>query len=208
MVDVYGVKAVPSIHFGADPRELDKYARRGCDFVGLGGLVGVPEKAQMRWLVSVFKYQQKNHPGMRFHGWGCTSTHHELLPFYSVDSTSWLGGQRYGNMILYDPRTGRRVTYRTNGKDVYRPVVSSLITDYYGMRPSEVAYSTAANRQLMVKLAALTMSIGKDRLVQKHGTITAPTWGGPHAEGPRLHLACGSTTILKDIQQMHEKDTP
>lgn len=42
MVDVHGVEAIPTIHYGTHPSDLDKYARRGVDLVGLGGLVRVP----------------------------------------------------------------------------------------------------------------------------------------------------------------------
>ena len=90
MVDA-GIPAVSSMHVGDNPGDMDWYAEQGVDFLGLGGMAGsaVPHDAVFRWLVSVFKYAQDNHPEMRFHGWGMTKNHLLRLPFYSVDSSGW-----------------------------------------------------------------------------------------------------------------------
>lgn len=198
MVNRQGVKAVPTIHFGTEPAELDRYADEGVDFVGLGGLVGVPTKRQMRWLIQVFKYARANHPGMRFHGWGCTSIPHYDLPFYSVDSTSWTGSVRYGTMVLADPRTGKNVTYKLDGREAFQPRVARLLTDYYGISPRDASYSNAANRPTIVRLASLSMAVKEVRFRKRHGLVTAPTWITGQ-DGPHLHLAEGSATNLGDL---------
>lgn len=189
MVNRQGVKAVPTIHFGTDPTELDRYADEGVDFVGLGGLVGVPTKRQMRWLIQVFRYARDNHPEMRFHGWGCTSVPHYDLPFYSIDSSSWTGAVRYGTMVLADPRTGKNVTYKLDGRDAYQPHVARLLTDYYGISPRDASYSSAENRLTIVRLASLAMSVRERRFRKRHGAVSAPKWIGDGRTGPHLHLA-------------------
>ena len=107
MVDEYGVPGVPTIHFGCPPETMDYYVERGVDFIGLGGLVGRPAPAQMRWMVSMFRYARDKHPDLRFHGWGVTSRDALKLPFFSVDSSGWTTGVRYGRVILRDPHTGQ-----------------------------------------------------------------------------------------------------
>jgi len=60
---------------------------------------------------------------VRIHGLGYTSNKMAEMPFYSVDSTSWLSGNRFGavysfknkTMLKYDKPKGKRVkTHETN----------------------------------------------------------------------------------------------
>lgn len=191
MVDNHGVQAVPTIHFGDDPSEMDKYAARGVDFMGLGGLVGVQGKPQMRWMIQVFKYQQRNHPQMRFHGWGCTSERHAALPFYSVDSSSWTGSMRFGLMRLKHPRTGKNFTYLLDDEGAFRPEISKLLIDHYGVSPKTVSFSNSTNRADIVRVSALAASVQEQQLRKLHKSISAPVWGinGTQSPGPHLHLA-------------------
>lgn len=198
MVDVYGVQAVPTIHYGTHPQELDKYARRGVDLVGLGGLVKVPTNAQMRWLIQVFKYAAEHHPDMQFHGWGCTSAPHFRLPFYSVDSSSWTAGVRYGAARLVDPRTGKNVSYRLNNKDAFQPDVARLLADFYGISPRAASFSNSSNRDAMVRIHALAESAREQWWNRQHGPVKVPSWGvNPNsgvidqrpARGRSIHLA-------------------
>ena len=203
MVTRHGIKAVPTIHFGTDPTELDRYADRGVDFVGLGGLVGVPTKRQMRWLVQVFRYARDNHPEMRFHGWGCTSVPHYDLPFYSVDSSSWTESLRYGKMTLADPRTGKNVFYPLDGRAAYQPKVARLLMDYYGANPKEFARAHPGNRAEIVRLSALTMVAREQRARKRHGSIEAPSWIGGRS-GPHVHLANINPQVFLDLNRLHD----
>ena len=208
MVYVYGVHAIPSIHFGTNPAELDKYARRGADLVGLGGGGMAPANAQMRWLISVFKYAREHHPNMQFHGWGRTSNQSRRLPFYSIDSSSWTSGFRFGKVNIVDPSNGyKRIPLATNGKDAYKPHVAKLLASYYGMSPKKVAVSTAETRPDIIRLAALSEAATEHHFRQKHGPVKEPTWAvNPKAiragEGQRsLHLA-ESGNAYKYLQEL------
>jgi hypothetical protein len=77
-------------------------------YVGLGtagfhiGPASNRPATEIQFLLSCFEEADKHGGG--FHGFAVTS--YELmraLPWYSVDSSSWLGGARYGRMHLYDP---------------------------------------------------------------------------------------------------------
>ena len=206
MVDTHGVPAVPTVHFGGKPELLDYYVQRGVDFIGLGGMVGRPIPAQMRWLVSMFRYARDHHPDLRFHGWGVTSADALKLPFYSVDSSGWGGGYRYGRLSLRDPASAKVHSLELNGRTTYAPEVARLLSRHYGVAPSEVATSGPHNRLLMVRLSALSASVQEQQFRRMHrrNPVPAPHWGqldGANASGPHAHLA------LNNKGQDYEVDT-
>lgn len=222
LVDGYGIPAISSLHVGVDPSEMDYYAQRGVDFLGLGGLAGsvTPPAVRFRWLVSVFRYARDHHPGMRFHGWGVTGVKALRLPFFSVDSSGWGAGYRYGHLALRDPRTGKTQKLRLDGRSTYTPEVASLLCDQYGVNPSQVSTSGPHNRLLMVRLSALSASVQEQQLrhLHRHNPITPPDWGrlsrsdtGPHMNGvslpgPHLHLAEGSPEHLQIVADMAKSE--
>lgn len=198
-----GIPAVPTVHFGGKPNLLDFYAGQGVDFVGLGGLVGRQPPAQMRWLVTMFQYAKRNHPQMRFHGWGLSHDRALQLPFFSVDSSGWGGGYRYGRLALRDPNSATVHNLDLNGRETYSPAVARLLRDHYGVNPSEVSTSGPHNRLLMVRLSALSASVQEQqfRHLHRRNPVSAPEWGRlappgrvaapPATPGPHMHLAVG-----------------
>ena len=196
MVEDHGVPGIPTIHYGAHPSAMDWYVDRDVDFIGLGGMVGRPLVRQMRWLIGVFKYQQANHPGLRFHGWGVTADKVLNLPFYSVDSSGWTSAVRFGRVILRDPRTGKDYPIDLNGRDAYRPEVATLLRDIYGVSVRDAATSSGANRETIIRISALSVAVQEARARRKHGTITSPSWGrlAGTADGPILHLATAGSS--------------
>lgn len=202
LVDVHGLQAVPTIHFGGDPSLMDYYAERGVDFIGLGGMVGKPTASQLRWLVSCFRYARDNHPQVRFHGWGVSHLKIMRLPFFSVDSSGWSGSYRYGRMTLRDPtRPGHSVSVRMDGRGTYTPEIATLLREHYGVSPSQVSTSGPHNRKLVVQLSALSASVAEQEFRRIHkGGVTAPCWGQllPARCGPAYHLAIGDTTKEPD----------
>ena len=226
MVDVHGIDAVPTLHYGSPPQAMDYYAARGVDFMGLGGAVGRPAPTQMRWLVQMFKYARDRHPDMRFHGWGMTHRDITALPFFSVDSSGWGGGYRYGRLTLRDPNSHTDHGLQLDGRSVYTPAVARLLRDHYDVTPAQVSTSGPHNRLLMVKLSALSASVQEQRFryLHRRQLVTAPSWGqlavpaGPHQHlalnnkgqeyevdairelaGPHLHLAEGSEEHLRVV---------
>lgn len=207
MVNEYDVPAVSSLHMGCEPSEMDWYADQGVDFLGLGGVAGGSRKKEtvFRWLISVFKYAQKNHPDMRFHGWGITKDSWLRLPFFSVDSSSWGSSYRYGQMILREPRTFKRVSFGLNGKDAYTSENARLLSLHYGVAPSEVDVCVSANRHKIVRLSALSASVQEQKFRKMHGIITAPKWGNlqqDEGNGPHLHLAEGHSKHLEYVDEL------
>jgi len=217
MVDA-GVPGVATIHVGDEPSEMDWYVEQGVDFLGLGGMAGsrTPPAVQFRWLVSVFKYAEENHPQMRFHGWGITKPAWMRLPFFSVDSSGWGASYRYGRITLRHPLTGRQVGVDLNGRGTYKPDIALLLRDHYGVNPSEISRSVPDNRLLLVKLSALSASVQEQQIRRLHRNklVTPPQWGRLRGwqlpEGPNQHLAlggCGAgireTKVIQELNGPH-----
>lgn len=181
LVDTHQVPGIPTIHCGCPVEEVDFYAERGVDYMGLGGMAGKAhaENAQFRWLVNVFKYARDNHPQMRFHGWGITKPRFMRLPFFSVDSSGWSSSYRYARLALRDPRNFKTVQLNLDGKDVYRKEIVTLLRDHYGVNPSDIAKSGSHNRALLVRLSALSASVFEQeiRSIHRGNPVTPPTWG-------------------------------
>jgi hypothetical protein len=160
-----GVTAVPTIHYPDPPSAIDAYAREGVTFLGLGGQVG-------------------GLPGSL----GTTSRLSLKLPYFSVDSTYWLQGTMWGKTTLHDPRSPL-VTHRIryDGRDVYRPEISSLLSTFYGVDPASVATSNCM-KWAAVELMARSASVWESHLKPAHGAITPPAELAGQSPGPRLHI--------------------
>lgn len=206
MVDGYGIQAIPSIHYGTNPQELDRYARRGVDLVGLGGVGNVSPTAQMRWMIQVFKYARDHHPDMQFHGWACTSAPHMKLPFYSVDSSSWTYGIRYGLLRMYDPEKQRMRSVKLREGDAYRPENRRILESYYGTTAARVSREDDTFRHRLAVLGALAESKREADFRARHGPARVPRWGvNPDVADPTarsLHLSSTGES-LQFVNDLH-----
>lgn len=187
--DRYGLDVVPTIHYGADPHALDRYAAEGVDMIGLGGMVGRKSQPKhlLRWCLSVFRYQRDHYPGMRFHGWGVT--HPALvhtLPWYSVDSSGTSAAYRYGRLTLYDPTTHKMVEIRMDGQSAFHH--ATFLRKHYGVRPAEIASSSATTRPAIIRTAVRSNQILEAELRRKF-RVSPPTYGvSSPRSGPSVHL--------------------
>jgi hypothetical protein len=94
-VSKYLPDVIPVFHQYSDFKYLDCYLDR-TDRIALGGMVGSGSR-KVYFLKKVFKRKI-----VRYHGFGLSSQPLLMLfPFYSVDSTSWLNGCRYGSYYTF-----------------------------------------------------------------------------------------------------------
>lgn len=98
-----GLDPLPVYHYGEDPRWLHNMLQHGCDYIGLGGLVGVPSALRRAWLDRVFTEitDEAGMPTVKTHGFGMTTI--PLLfryPWFSVDSTTWIKASATGAVYL------------------------------------------------------------------------------------------------------------
>lgn len=110
-----GLTVLPTFHVGTPWPVLEDLCSR-YRYVALGGMVPYVRRPRelMRWLVRCFRVA--SHTGTVFHGFGQTNIDIVLaLPFYSVDSSTWTTGARYGHLRLWDER--RRHMYDIEAAD-------------------------------------------------------------------------------------------
>lgn len=108
-----GLDILPVFHTGSPWSRLEKLCA-SYSYVALGGMVPYaryPDEV-LRWLVRCFRIGAAH--GAVFHGFGQTRfATLAALPFYSVDSSSWGSGARYGAMYLWNERRARLLTMQT-----------------------------------------------------------------------------------------------
>lgn len=98
-----GLSPLPVYHYGEEPRFLDRMLTYGCDYIGIGGLVGISGPMRQLWLDEVFAklVDVDGMPIVKTHGFGMTSV--PLMfryPWHSVDSTTWIKLTANGSVIL------------------------------------------------------------------------------------------------------------
>lgn len=115
-----GFKVLPVFHVGTSWDKLEKLCQE-YDYVALGGMVPhakIPD-AVLRWLVRCFQIAREH--GTVFHGFGQTRIDVlEKLPFYSVDSSAWSAGMRFGSLYLWDDKNHKMVTVAAGNPRVAR----------------------------------------------------------------------------------------
>lgn len=105
-----GINTVPVFHRLEDWQYLHKYCQES-DYICIGGCVGFSVKELIPFLDHCFAIIKQYWP-KKIHGLGITSKALMLrYPFYSVDSTSWLGSARFGGIMGYND--GKLVKYNS-----------------------------------------------------------------------------------------------
>lgn len=107
-----GLDPIPVYHYGEHGRHLERMLAYGCQYIGIGGLVGVPGPLRLLWLDRLFKRitDSRGMPIVKTHGFGMTSV--PLIfryPWYSVDSTTWIKITMSGAVMLPAQVDGRFV---------------------------------------------------------------------------------------------------
>lgn len=126
-----GHQPIPVFHTGSPFSELDRLART-YPYIALGGMVGQSRPACLKWSATCMKRVEDHN--IRFHGFGMTSQQViDRLPWYSVDSSSWLAAARYGNLSMFD---GRKWVRADIGDPRQIAKVAHLIR-YYGLDPDQ-----------------------------------------------------------------------
>ena len=94
-----GKKPIPVWHSYLDIEEYKKMVD-DYDYIAIGGIVNreIP-KSKFHIFNTLTAYAKKN--GTKVHGLGFTGTGCEKYGFYSVDSSSWKSGVRYGNAVQF-----------------------------------------------------------------------------------------------------------
>jgi hypothetical protein len=206
-LEAEGLTPIPVFHAGGPPAALEAYCER-YSYVALGGMVPISADLALRWGVGCFKIGRKY--GTRFHGFGQTSVKvMRALPFYSVDSSSWGGGHRFGQLQLWDDKRVRFVTVSLGDHaGIYK--LAPLIREHGG-DPVELASkdfgkmrnsgkTTEVGRRERATVIGVNVAAWlrlEAWLRHHHGPVSAPRdWAS--APGPHVHLAGARPTSNSD----------
>lgn len=95
-----GKKCIPAFHLSRGIEEYKKLTKE-YDYIAIGGIVTKEIKAKdcNKIFPKLLRIAQKNN--CKVHGLGFTVSNVQKYNFYSVDSTSWLSGNKYGRMSIF-----------------------------------------------------------------------------------------------------------
>lgn len=186
-LEAAGLAPLPVFHAGEDWSWLHRYLDNGYRYIALGGLVGRPIAKVMPWAIRCFKIAAGR---AVFHGFGLTTWKALAgLPWYSVDSSSWGAGFRFGQVTVFDERAGRWHKLGIgNHREVYA-LAPLLRRDGYD--PADFADRARYDRTKVCGLAAWQWIKAERYLRRRHGPIHLP--GAP--DGPRPHLVVGRAAL-------------
>jgi hypothetical protein len=186
--EVHGLKVLPVFHTGEPWEWLERYIDAGHTYIALGKLLGNSWKILEPWLAKAFRIA-----GDRavFHGFGLNVWQAlREYPFYSVDSSSWGQGFRYGQLKMFD--RGRWVTATLRE---HKSVIANRgLIRAHGADPLIFLDPAKYERQYAVKLAAVAHKKAEHWLRERHGPIHIPGDEANRA-GPGLHSYVADTVI-------------
>lgn len=184
-----GADVIPVFHTGTDFAVLDKLAKH-YPYIGLGGMVGAPTTANLRWAAACFNRVKSRQTC--FHAFG--NTHPKVLnslPWYSADSATWANGQRYGQVPCWTGRRmenlhlGRPATIYKHARHIRR----------YGVDPGAFADRNRFDRKDAIAVSAVSWHHYETFLRKKHGPIRCPD----KVDGMHVYLV---QTIIRDMQDV------
>lgn len=189
-----GLAPLPVFHGGSDWSWLEHYIER-YPYIALGGLVGKVNRAK-GWLVRCFQMAQGR---AVFHGFGVTAWQVlRDLPWYSVDSSSWGQGFRYGQVPVFDERKGEFIKISLGDKAGWYK--HAALVRRLGFDPMDFADRSRNDRAKICAISALSYMLAERWLRKRHGEIRIP--GRPEGEpGVRLHLVTADSTSSNMGQQ-------
>jgi hypothetical protein len=169
--EVHGLHPMPVYHTGEPISVLEEYIDEGYTYIALGKLLGNSKERLRPWLARAFEVA-----GDRavFHGFGLTVW--DMLrefPFYSVDSSSWGSGVRFGSMKLFHRGRWVAVSLRTRA-DVAK---HRDVLDAYDL-PWRSLTKEGYDRDAVAGACALAMYRANDHLRRLHGEIRLPEGKG------------------------------
>ncbi|MFF4900473.1 hypothetical protein [Streptomyces sp. NPDC001068] len=201
-LEARGLHPIPVFHTGEPWHFLERYLDQGHTYIALGKLLGNPLTDVLAWLDTAFRIAEGR---AVFHGFGMTVWDVlRRLPFYSVDSSKWLEGERFGVATLYDDRTGSWSRFLLRDKSAVlrnRDLIRS-----YGLDPRVLANRAhfTARRQEFTAAIAQSYHRAEADLRTRHGLIRLPDGphnpitrhGAPSTPGIHVYLAAANQTVL------------
>lgn len=177
---VHGLHPMPVFHTGEPWDALERYLAEGYSYIALGKLLGNTKNVLRPWLAECFR-----RAGDRavFHGFGLTTwALLQEFPFYSVDSSTWGSGLRFGYLKLFHKGRWHKVWLRRRA-DVLE---HRHVLDAYGL-PYRALTGPGFDRDAVAGACAAALYQASQWLRRRHGLIPLPPGRGyPPAGTPTV----------------------
>ena len=196
-----GLDPLPVWHIRSDRSHFydlcDEYR-----YVAVGGMVGTPWKRLMPKLA--WAVREARTRGTVLHALGLTShTPLSKLPFFSVDSSSWNAGFKYGTVTLWDRRHHKM--RRAALGDVKKWASLADVTRLLGFDATRFANRDAI-REEVAAICGLSAGFQEAAARRRLGPVTLPPGGRPYPnfgvdEGVNLFLAGGDPAAMAGVSK-------
>lgn len=195
-----GADVIPVFHVGEPWAVLETLCATN-RYVALGGMalhaVGASkQRPLMRWLVRCFRIAEEH--GTRFHGFGMTSARLVRdLPFYSVDSSSYTLGIRWGLAYLWNEPALRMESVLFRNPDEVRPHAD--LFRRHGLDPAAVVRPdfmragtpTFAEERIAVGAAGARAYVLMEETLWGRHAVPPPVLPRCNDLGTKVYLAVG-----------------
>lgn len=176
-----GLAPLPVFHGGSPYEVLERLIER-YPYIALGGLVGF-SRVYLAHLAKCFRMARGK---AVFHGFGVTSwTALKSLPWYSVDSSTWGQGFRFGTVPLFDERRGTWQKLQLGNLALWRK--NRWQVERLGFNPDDFGDRARNDRAKICAVAALSYMLAERWLRSYHGPVHVPNNADGPA-GPLVHL--------------------
>lgn len=184
-MEALGVDALPVFHVGEDLRYLEAYCEQYA-YVALGGMVGYTGNIN-NWLAKCFLVGDKY--DTVFHGFGQTREEQlRVFPFFSVDSSSWGMGHRYGMLDLWHPEQAALVSTPIKEAQQYADLLHLHGVDPALLEPEVFHHHTAS------KINAVAWTRYAQHVRDRHGPVSVRD--GSRPDGLHMFLVDGASSNL------------
>lgn len=168
-----GLSPLPVFHVNEDWSYLQRYIEQ-YPYIALGGMVPYlrphMRRKLMTWLIKCFQLAQDKSV---YHGFGCTVWDIICaLPWYSVDSSTWAAGFRFGKVFLFDDKSGKLVETRLGEHELcYR---FAHLFRAIGFDPADFSERSRNKREKNCAVAALSFQRAERWVERRHGLVSIP----------------------------------
>lgn len=176
-----GLNPVPVYHLGEPLSAFTRMLDDGANYIAVGrGMANW--RTAFPWVIKLFELASGK---AALHGFGATVWEHMRdVPWYSVDSSSWRSGSRYGSVRLFDDRSSRFVTFsQRNLKALWQ---HHELIRAHGGDPNRSSRLTTrgVDNQMLLAMQARAYIRAEQYLRKRWGPVPMPRSDAP----PGLHL--------------------
>jgi hypothetical protein len=167
----HGLHPMPVFHTGETWDVLERYLEAGYTYIALGKLLGNSKNDLRPWLAKCFRLAEGR---AVFHGFGLTVfSMLKEFPFYSVDSSTWGSGVRFGYLSLFHAGRWTKISLR-NRADV---LANRQLLDRYSI-PITALSAKGFDRNVVAGACAAAVYRAADWVRRIHGPIALPPGKG------------------------------